>query len=778
MAFSCSVPLFGKKASIAEPELRRTKSGDAAWVRWRIRSAAAVSEHKSLFQSHGMKGDGKNGHSLETVAMAVLAAQEMIRNMQSILATGDSFIDKYEACYAVMQPAMTEVAGKSFPKVSVFKNPTDSMLARPKWQMRSDEKVGVTLTGSWTHIVPLQIMVDEVNAQLETFASIEACHACVKDFVARQRQTAQVVLHQEIGKSSVSLEASKRASKLHDAQAAMLTKNMLAGIKITDLLQPTASRNTFTGFKNFAQYSCYLNVLLQLFCHTDFVAIWMQENPHADRDFTTCLADILRLHGAFECVAPFEFLGKVLAAFENYGICTNSQNDALELLFLIREHLMVNPRHSEQMACVWSHEVALDVSPDNNRVKTLEAYLHESFAAGQHNFSPPPRRLLLSKIPVYGETSLDVKWIHYECSGWDAVLDMNLLMAPVVKGEIRYRAKAAIFHVHRLQDRAVMTSGHYVMMVKQGDNWHLCNDEVVRAVDLQTTPYPPCCVYLERLDAMADTKPCLPDASVKLYTWQQILVGIEQASAASAVGSQPSQHPGQERKSSKAQASQSKNQPSLTRWFSAGDRSQDQSGRQQDKSGQQQQDRSGQRQQDRSGRQQDRSGQQQDRSGRQQDSSGRQGEDPERNERISARASSQAAANCKMLRVDPLNLEHTPVQLFAKQYNLQPRTGLDEQLREFTDEPTPLPPVSCLLQGCANVWMNNLEEFKQHCDQVHGGEQAYRLRCLHLLSRHVWQVKGSLQRAALQNFAEFQVRSETQWTNFAPHARAVKFQHR
>ena len=124
-----------------------------------------------------------------------------------------------------------------------------------------------------------------------------------------------------------------------------------------------------------------------------------------------------------------------------------------------------------------------------------------------------------------------------------------------------------------------------------------------------------------------------------------------------------------------------------------------------------------------------------------------------------------------MLRVDPLNLEHTPVQLFAKQYNLQPRTGLDEQLREFTDEPTPLPPVSCLLQGCANVWMNNLEEFKQHCDQVHGGEQAYRLRCLHLLSRHVWQVKGSLQRAALQNFAEFQVRSETQWTNFAPHMR-------
>ena len=105
-------------------------------------------------------------------------------------------------------------------------------------------------------------MVDEVNAKLATLASLEACHACVKDFYARHRKTGRLVLDQEVGKSSMSLEASKRASKLHDAQAAMLTKNMLEGIKITDLLQPTAGRNTFTGFKNFQQYSCYLNVTL------------------------------------------------------------------------------------------------------------------------------------------------------------------------------------------------------------------------------------------------------------------------------------------------------------------------------------------------------------------------------------------------------------------------------------------------------------------------------------------------------------------------------------
>ena len=233
--------------------------------------------------------------------------------------------------------------------------------------------------------------------------------------------------------------------------------------------------------------------------------------------------------------------------------------------------------------------------PDASLNKTLQAYLIEAFAAICFNCSSAPRRLLLRKIPVYGMSDLDLKWIPYECSDWNAVLDLSQLMAPAVEGELTYRAKAAIFHVHQLQDRAVMTSGHYVILVKQGDNLHLCNDEVVRAVDLQTTPYPPCCVYLERLDAMADAKPCLPGAPVKLYTWQQIMVGIDETSATGATDTRTSQPPGVERKSSKAPSSQSKNQPPLLRWFSAGDKS----GRQQDPSG---------RQQDQSGRQRDHSG--------------------------------------------------------------------------------------------------------------------------------------------------------------------------
>jgi len=96
------------------------------------------------------------------------------------------------------------------------------------------------------------------------------------------------------------------------------------------------------------------------------------------------------------------------------------------------------------------------------------------------------------------------------------------------------------------------------------------------------------------------------------------------------------------------------------------------------------------------------------------------------------------------------------------------RTGSDDALRQFPDEPVPMPPVSCLLRGCEGEWFNSRDEFLEHCDAMHEGYQSYRLRVLHLLSKTVFQFPGSLQRAAMQNFAEFQCRSETDWQNFTP----------
>ena len=105
--------------------------------------------------------------------------------------------------------------------------------------------------------------------------------------------------------------------------------------------------------------------------------------------------------------------------------------------------------------------------------------------------------------------------------------------------------------------------------------------------------------------------------------------------------------------------------------------------------------------------------------------------------------------------------------MFVRRYNLKPRSQPDDKLRDFPDEPVAMPPISCLLQGCESVWMNSVQDFNRHCDDRHEGVQSYRLRCLHLLSETVWQMKGSIQRAALQNFAEFQVRGATSWDGFS-----------
>ena len=201
------------------------------------------------------------------------------------------------------------------------------------------------------------------------------------------------------------------------------------------------------------------------------------------------------------------------------------------------------------------------------------------------------------------------------------------------------------------------------------------------------------------------------------------------------------------------------------------DRKQDGSTREQDRSTREQdreQDRSTReqdREQDRSTREQDR---EQDRSTREQDRSTREHRSTTEQVR-SRRGLTLARERTEKDHVDPFMLDQTPLALFAKRYNLPVRSGLDNHLRTFADAPENMPPISCLLQGCEEKWFTNLGEFFEHCDAVHEGYHTYRLRVLHLLSREVWQFPGSLQRAALQNFSEFQVRGATDWNNFTTH---------
>ena len=90
-------------------------------------------------------------------------------------------------------------------------------------------------------------------------------------------QTAQQALQREVGRGHIDFEASKQSALLHAAKAkGALLHEMVADLLITQLLEPSASSNTCTGSRNSNQCSCYMNVLLQLFSQTDFLAEYLR----------------------------------------------------------------------------------------------------------------------------------------------------------------------------------------------------------------------------------------------------------------------------------------------------------------------------------------------------------------------------------------------------------------------------------------------------------------------------------------------------------------------
>ena len=140
----------------------------------------------------------------------------------------------------------------------------------------------------------------------------------------------------------------------------------------------------------------------------------------------------------------------------------------------------------------------------------------------------------------------------------------------------------------------------------------------------------------------------------------------------------------------------------------------------------QRQDHTGRRQtRDQTGRQQagrDQTGRRQDRTGR------RQTQDRISRRQVRSRAIGIAKNHIESEQPNPLSVESTALKLFTRRWKLCPRKGKDDELRNFPDNPEPMPPISCLLRGCENHWLNSREELMQHCDELHGGYQTYRLR--------------------------------------------------
>ena len=146
----------------------------------------------------------------------------------------------------------------------------------------------------------------------------------------------------------------------------------------------------------------------------------------------------------------------------------------------------------------------------------------------------------------------------------------------------------------------------------------------------------------------------------------------------------------------------------------------------------------------------------------------RRGADRSQQERFSRNCVAKAAKDSQLHVQNAISAEATPSEIFKFRLSLPEPAGDDDVLRIFPGEPVPLPPINCLLQGCEHCIFATMAAFEAHCNELHGGVQRYRLRVLHLLSRDVFKITGSMHRAAIANAAEFQCVASTNWHHLSP----------
>ena len=315
--------------------------------------------------------------------------------------------------------------------------------------------------------------------------------------------------------------------------------------------------------------------------------------------------------------SPVEALRCMLETFERHGILA-AQNDATELLELIHDILQA-PASSANLHSMFS---LMDATyrPTSDKTVAIADYVHQIIEPHHRTMGHKSDAILITKMPAYGSELSDMKWIPHGCTDWDVDIDLTCVFADVNAQGCSYKVRAAIFHVHHNHGKAIMTEGHYVMIVKQADIWHLCDDEVVRAVELTATPYPPCCLYLERCDRDSATRDSLVPAHVmEKLSWEDVLAtgSLEQQMLTGSSSSmQPEPSPEPQPKKRKARPNSNPQQLRLSQWITShGDapgQRQDQAVRRCKGAGP---DREGQGQ-DREGRGQDRKGQGADRAER------------------------------------------------------------------------------------------------------------------------------------------------------------------
>ena len=142
--------------------------------------------------------------------------------------------------------------------------------------------------------------------------------------------------------------------------------------------------------------------------------------------------------------------------------------------------------------------------PDDGRIR-ISQMLHQIAMDKGVILDGSHKTLVLCILPyrTQDETDKDVveaRWVDLTIAEWDATVDLS----PLIRGHpscSEYHVKAAVYHLHAAEALVSMMCGHYVTYVKQAQQWHLADDDVVSPVLMSRLHGLPYVVALERKDA-------------------------------------------------------------------------------------------------------------------------------------------------------------------------------------------------------------------------------------------------------------------------------------
>ena len=820
--FAMFVP-FAPRVVFPQLEIRssgnKQKAGNC--VRWRCRNRDMLSSHADLFKGHGMDPEA-DCHTLETKAMS---AEECKRHKDEILAgigRQEHFVDKYKVLWDGMKTLMTwnrmviRIEATSDAGLGRATVCTRNAYIQNKMQKHggtdamkegSQQKMfrsAAAVMGS------LQTCVKKYNAELLQSYGPEEIGDCLCRLFEEIHRNRLMWQSQEASRKTLSFAAACRAVVLRQAQERQEpTSDLLRDFSIAHAMQDKQQRNTFTGLVNFRDRTCWLNSAVQLLWHGGFMSEWLYYSENVPR--TPLVHELSN--------AP--------QSTSQVGVCFNASPRDISQNVLESSCTMQDYVDMQLQDC----NVALDNESRQILVQTIpfvvNAVTGELFWM-QNRIVDWDSEVDLSRLFRQSRSRYRVKaailHIHNEDSPVSAT--SGHYVTAIKQNNAWHLANDEFVRVVRINECPLLPCG---LLFEKCDDQCSQKTMLIEGRMCEELSWEHCiCKEAECVPSAASTQTMMPNETAESLSWTQLPVGgavcaqageipdrnetaeslsWTQLPVGGAVCAQAGETPDrnetaesvawtqlpvggavctQERKGKKRNTSDGKGAQTLLKYFKT-DRTQDRTERQQDRT-KQSQDRTG-RQQERTERSQERTERSQDRTERSQDRTERsqdrteRSQKQERTERAqdrterkrdrtdeaqAVRARNVARERTQKCHVDPFMLDQTPLALFAKRYNLPVRKGLDNRLRVFSDSPDTMPPISCLLHGCEKCFFTNLSEFVAHCDAEHEGYHTYRLRVLHLMTQQVWQFPGSLQRAALQNFAEFQVRGATDWDGFTP----------